>query len=312
MKTGFDLSNFDQPFDATTVAALQAGGMQWAIVGCQRPAIATMQVAALQAAGVPVIGTYAFLYWGLDTTGQTQAAIDVAKAHGIPYVWLDCEAEGKNEAVGETPDSRTAQLRACVAMVEASGLKAGIYTGAYYWGPAMGTTEFARLPLWHASYYSDRRYQPMVDYGGWTNVAIHQYASTPELAGRNRDYDVLFDWFEAAVFTKEDELAQADIDRITALETDVKRLSRALFSGAEESKLTDGERNTNVAYRIAQRNGDATDQTTMPSVAEDAYSAAKGTVKALQMAGMTDDEVRAIVGDELANAHISITPGGAK
>ena len=69
------------------------------------------------------------------------------------------------------------------------------------------TTEFAHLPLWHASYWEDGRYQDTVDYGGWTAVTVHQYASTPELCGRNEDRDV---WFE------EDNMADPRVDAIIA------------------------------------------------------------------------------------------------
>lgn len=222
MKTGFDLSNYDGDVTAA-IPALKSAGLQFAVVGCQQPNIAAAQVKALQAASVPVIGTYAFMYWGLNTTGQTQAAVTIAKANDIPYVFLDCEAQQPDEAAGQTPRTRTDQLRACVTQVQQAGLKPGIYTGAYYWPNQMGnSTEWAHLPLWHASYYTDRHYQPTVAYGGWTDVAIHQYASQPAVAGQNRDYDVLFDWFEQ-------QLGGGDMATV-----DIMQLARCIARGAND------------------------------------------------------------------------------
>jgi hypothetical protein len=190
-----DLSNYDADVaEPESAAALARAGVTQAIVGCQDPEIARSQIAALRAVDIRVIGVYAFLYFGLDSAGQTQAAIDVAREFGIARVWLDVESVAPNEKPGLTPGERCEELHQCVALVEDAGLECGIYTGRWYWVPRMAnSTEFSRLPLWHSEYPADRHAIATVDYGGWTNVAIHQYASDIPLCGRNRDHNYVFE-----------------------------------------------------------------------------------------------------------------------
>lgn len=199
-----DVSNYDHPtFDA---ACLRAAGVDRLIVGCQRPALAADMVAKAQTAGIEVIGTYAFLYFGIDFLGQTDAAIAVAKASGVRRVWLDVEATGQHERAGMSPGVRCAELAECVARVEAAGLEAGIYTGAWYWVPYMKSAAFAHLPLWHAAYPTDGSEVREVAYGGWTKVAIHQYTSGLNVCGRDRDANY--------VFEDGDEMTEAEVKKI--------------------------------------------------------------------------------------------------
>jgi hypothetical protein len=94
-------------------------------------------------------------------------------------------------------------------MVEAAGLKAGIYSGAWWWpGSTADCTEFSHLPLWHAAYPGDGREIRKVSYGGWTDVAIHQYTSSLNVCGRNRDANY--------VFMEEEELPDPRIDKLIA------------------------------------------------------------------------------------------------
>lgn len=207
MSLCLDFSNYDADIlNPGVIDQLKAAGLTQAIVGCQKPDIADQMVKALQAAGVEVIGTYAFLYFGFDTAGQTQAAVNVAKANGVEMVWLDCESDPPNESEGLTPPVRVAALRACVTLVQKAGLHAGIYTGSYWWPSKMGTSrEFATLPLWYANYGQNDGTQPpiqAVNFGGWTAVAIHQYATQPALCGRDRDRNYVFE-------TEEDDMADA-------------------------------------------------------------------------------------------------------
>lgn len=201
-----DLSNYDADVAvAETAAALAAAGVTEAVVGCQRPELAGRQIASLRAARIRVIGVYAFLYFGLDTEGQAAAAIGVARESGIARVWLDVESMVPNERSGLTPAERCEELGRCVALVESAGLECGIYTGRWYWIPRMAdSAEFARLPLWHSEYPSDRHAIATVDYGGWTGVAMHQYASDLQLCGRDRDHNYVFE--EESVSTKLDDL----------------------------------------------------------------------------------------------------------
>lgn len=193
--TTLDVSNYDA--DTFDVGCLKAAGVEGIILGCQREDIARTMAQKAADGGLPILGTYAFLYFGLDTTGQTMAAIRVAKDFGIGTVWLDCESTGTLEDGHQTHETRQRQLRDCVQLVEAHGLRAGIYTGSWWWPPYMANTaEFSRLPLWHAAYGPNSGpADPIrtVNYGGWSAVAVHQYTSTLNLCGRNRDANYVFE-----------------------------------------------------------------------------------------------------------------------
>ena len=193
-----DISNWDWPtFDP---ACFAESGVRRVIVAGAREQTRTM-IRRCQEEGIEVIGVYAFLYFGFtnwrDPRVQTEHSIAAAKEYGVPMVWLDCESTpgAGTEPVGQTPATRTAQLRECLRMVEDAGLQAGVYTAAWWWPTYMeNTTEFARLPLWHAAYgpgSGPRDPVFTVAYGGWSDVAIHQYTSQLQRCGRNRDHNYL-------------------------------------------------------------------------------------------------------------------------
>lgn len=207
--TVLDISNYDHPtFDPE---CFKQEGVRGLIVGCQRPPLALDMIRRAQASGLPVHAVYAFLYFGIDSVGQTRAAIDVAKQTGTPWVALDVESTPPHERVGITPGERVAELRQCVHMVEAESLGVIIYTGAWYWPSYMGNSrEFSSYPLWHAAYrdYQATPYEVrQVDYGGWTDVAIHQWTSTLNVCGRGRDANHIWipPWEEHDMFTKNHE-----------------------------------------------------------------------------------------------------------
>ena len=266
-----DVSNYDySTFDA---ACLRAAAVEGVIVGCQRPGDARVMIARSLAAGLPVKGVYGFLYFGLDTLGQTRAAIAVAREAGIGRVWLDVESVPPHEAPGITPEQRIRELWECVHAVEAAGLAVGIYTGGWYWPHQMAnTTEFSRYPLWHAAYFADRRGVREVNYGGWREVAIHQYASDIVLCGRVRDHNYV--WIEPD--------AEAAVTR-----EEYENLALAMLAGGEEVYPDDHpdpelrgrlrpreERLANALYRIGEK---ATGRA--PSVAERAEQRVAATGK---------------------------------
>lgn len=206
--TVLDVSNYD--FDTFDVTCLKAAGIEGIILGCQREDIARAMAQKAAAGALPMLGTYAFLYFGLDTAGQAMAAIRVAKDFNIDTVWLDCESTGSLEDNHQTPDTRQRQLRDCVHLVQSHGLRAGIYTGSWWWpGYMANTTEFSHLPLWHAAYGPNSGpADPIrtVNYGGWSAVAIHQYTSTLYVCGRNRDANY--------VFEEDDDMADPRVDAL--------------------------------------------------------------------------------------------------
>lgn len=215
--TVLDLSSYD--LDTLNASCMKSAGVTGAILGVYSPenAPARMGQAAdkLQSAGIDILGFYALIYFGsaFGVTRDTRWAIELAQRFGVERVWLDCETDGKDngftDAVTPTPAERVQQIRLCVAMVESAGLKAGIYTGGWWWpGNTGNTTEFSRLPLWHAAYFATGTQIRTVDYGGWTDVAIHQYTSSLPICGRNRDANY--------VFMEEEELPDPRIDKLIA------------------------------------------------------------------------------------------------
>lgn len=181
-----DLSNWDA--DTFNAPCFYASGVRRVIIAGERWSTAS-QVERSQAAGINVIGLYVYIYWDADVLARVNLAIGHANRYGVPYVWLDCEDSGG------TVYSRLSWLRNAVAVIEGAGLRAGIYTAGWWWVPSMeNSTEFRRLPLWHAQYGvggSPRPPVTAVAYGGWTAPHIHQYSSTVVCCGRVRDHNYL-------------------------------------------------------------------------------------------------------------------------
>ena len=216
-----DISNWQHPFPAKAAAV---DGVTEVIVGCQRPGIAKSMIADCKAAGISVIGVYAFLYWGTDTLGQTRAAINVAKEYGISRVWLDCE-NSDDESQNATPQSRISELLDCVSAVESEGLNAGIYTYGPWWRSSVAnTTRFKHLPLWFANYGPNGTPQvpiETVSFGGWTDVGIHQFTSVYPLPKAGMHVDANYKFMEEDDVTREEfeEFKEKTNARLYQLET---------------------------------------------------------------------------------------------
>lgn len=187
-----DLSNFTGEITDAIAQCWWGLGVRGAVVGCQRVDIATQQATMLLRNGYTV-GLYAFMYWGESTVPEVAKCYAVAAA--VPglagtRIWLDCEAQAPNEAPNQTPDGRVAQLAIARNDALQHGFTTGIYTGGYYWPSYMGnTTRFSTDPLWLANYFDDHRLVDTVSFGGWTAVAMHQYAGSTNLCGVDVDED---------------------------------------------------------------------------------------------------------------------------
>lgn len=245
--TVLDLSNFDYPtFDAV---AFKAAGVTDVIIGCQDEAMANAMAGACPPAGIRPIATYAFLYFGFDgflgfedlITLETNKAIRVALAHGVTWVALDVEADGVNETSNATPAMRIADLRKTIALVEAAGLRAFIYTGKWYWPIYMAnTTEFSDLPLWHSEYPNDGHLIFAVDYGGWTAPHIHQYTSKLPVCGRGRDADYVITPLEADMTPEQSSKLDAVYAFVTGGATNPKGAQELTDWNAGGSSLLEG------------------------------------------------------------------------
>ncbi len=236
--TVIDVSNWQIQF-ATPEAARQlaAAGVDRAIVGCQRSSIAREHVHYFREAGIVVEDLYAFLYFGFTNgvTGEVEKALEVARRMGgIKRIWLDCEATGEHLHSSSTIASRHAELREAVKMVEDAGFAPGIYTGGWWWPPYMNTEAFSHLPLWHSEYWADWRAVPVVSYGGWSKVAIHQYTSTRVLLGANVDHNY---WYIEEADMPDDRL-RVEIEELNAAvmkRMDLIRLASGDYAGVKEA-----------------------------------------------------------------------------
>ena len=250
-----DLSNHDQAtFDPE---CLYASGVRRVIIAGER-ATSENQIRQCSAAGIDVIGLYVYLYFAADYMARVNMAIRLATDFGVPYVWLDCEDDGGTVA------SRQAAVRQGVASIEANGLRAGIYCGGYWWPPMMGnTTEFSRLPLWHAQYGVASGPRPPVTavaYGGWTAPHIHQYTSTMVRCGRNRDHNYYLRPLPG-VGEIEDDNMDARVEQIIAIMAD-------MLGGAPPENTQDawgdrlaaltGQKDLRVFDQIANQNTELT------------------------------------------------------
>lgn len=231
-----DLSTYDM--ETWNPACFAANGVTRAIVGVYPgPTEAVKRVTSLRAAGITVIGVYGVPYWGDSphyVTRDIEWAIAVARDQGIGTVWVDAEIDAWQIGVNvgrSYPGQRIEQLRASLQRVEAHGLRAGIYTAAWWWDTNTAYSKaFKDYPLWHAHYRQAP--MPTPGFGGWTSAEIHQYTSTRELCGRGRDHNYLFT--ESGAEAQEEDMAA-----IEALEKRIAELERRTGGTGERARNAD-------------------------------------------------------------------------
>ncbi len=226
--TVLDLSQYDLP--TLDVAEMRAYGVTGAILGVFSPNNPPHDMAnaadRLIAGGIPVKAWYGLAYYGsaYGATRDITWAAQLARQFKTPYVFVDSEIDGTGiftDVTEPTPQARVEQHDYCYGIIIESGggAKPGTYTAPWWWNPKMGGTEkFADSPLWYANYGVNDGKQPpipVVNFGGWTKVGIHQYTSTLYVAGRNRDANY---WFLG------DEVSQDDFNDLVL----------ACFSGSED------------------------------------------------------------------------------
>ena len=204
--TTLDVSVYD--YDTFDSQCFAASGVTRMIVGSSNYAISKDIIQASRAAGIAVEDLYGFIYYGLawESRDLDNCLKLAAELGGIKRIWLDCESgfsdngvEDDTEAPGITVQYRLAKTIEQRNRVVAAGLEPGIYTGSYWWASKMGNSNaLSDLPLWLANYGTNDPSNPRepiyyVDFGGWTEVAAHQYSSTIGLCGRpNRDHNYWF------------------------------------------------------------------------------------------------------------------------
>lgn len=123
-------------------------------------------------------GGYVWLYAGIDGAKQVADAIDTASQAQLPLnernpLWLDCEDYTDNSYPS------LAVIRQAVAECQRRGITVGIYTGGWWWkSRAANSQEFTALPLW-AAVYDGNPALIAPGFGGWTEMAGHQWSGNP-------------------------------------------------------------------------------------------------------------------------------------
>jgi len=222
-------------------------------------------------AGLPVIGFYGLVYFG-DAAAEerdTRWAIELAQQFGVQNVWMDVETdavdEGWRQAPRPSPAQRVSALLRVETLITDAGLTPGVYTYRGFWESQMGNAAgFRSLPLWFASYGADEgNAAPIttVDFGGWTDLAAHQFTSNWGLVhGCGRIHRDASYWYQEAGMTPE------QIKQLNDATLSIAALKLAAFSGAEEATLDDATRFANADYRIQQRVHGAPDGITADSL----------------------------------------------
>lgn len=212
-----DISNHD--YSTFAPQCFADNGVTRAIVGCWERELSEDMVRRNRAVGIASEDLYAYLYYGQpwERRELDNALSIAAELGGIERIWLDCEADPPNEAVGMTPGQRVARTMSAARTVELAGIEADIYTYEPYWLTKMAnTTAFSDRKLWLANYGWNDPAAPRppittVNFGGWATVSAHQYSSTIWLCGRRRDHNY---WF----LEEDDEMSEEDRQRIARLE----------------------------------------------------------------------------------------------
>ena len=189
--------------------------------------------------GLPVLGFYGLVYFG-DATAEERDirwAIDLAQQFGVQNVWMDVEVdavdEGWKQAPRPTPAQRVSALLRVETLITNAGLTPGVYTYRGFWESQMGNAAgFSQLPLWFASYGTDPGVgTPIttVDFGGWTDLAAHQFTSNWGLVhgcGRiHRDASFWYQEAEMAYGPVEAAMLKAVYDALTGGTTNPKSLA---------------------------------------------------------------------------------------
>lgn len=299
-----DLSSND--IGLTDPACLKANGVDGVVLGVFSRGNPPHDMVALGdacvAAGVPVLATYGLPYFGADGGGvlrDSRWACDVAAHFGVTDVWMDVEADACDNgwSVGRpSPGQRIQELLEVRRFIEGRGFRPGVYSYAPFWKSQMANTGlFSDLRFWLAAYgMGGFPIDPIttVGFGGWVNLAAHQYTdrwgeippyseANPRCGRAKRDANY---WYE------EEEMPDPRVDAIIAALTGLsgeaanERLSKwnyDVMGGPTGNSLLDGytEEQQKVAVLALRAAGAITD-------------------------GMSGDEVRALVAEELRKARI--------
>lgn len=175
LRKAFDCSNWTRVPTPDDLVTLRALGYTTAIVGASFDVqLARAQIAVLVATDFRV-EVYAWLRhpW---RPGLLDNALAACAGFPVERMWLD--VEDADDATGKTPDQLAYDVQHGLDYLRARFAgEVGIYTGSWFWGPYMETTDTFGCRLWLANYVS----VPVVAWilarlpGGWTELAIWQW-----------------------------------------------------------------------------------------------------------------------------------------
>lgn len=143
----------------------------------------------LRAAGM-LARTYSYLRSWEDGASQASFAIELARDHGSPFVWVDCEPAGYNDdgsyrhATDVPAFARTVLVAWLERAIEA-GFPVGVYGGAHYLASLRLPEWCSTLPLWLAFYPKPSAppdVRPPVP-APWTTYTIWQRRGDVRMAG---------------------------------------------------------------------------------------------------------------------------------
>ncbi|CAJ0935189.1 unnamed protein product, partial [Mesorhabditis belari] len=107
---------------------------------------------------------------------QVEATVNKLKSEGAAYgmLWLDIE---RLEWPADTTHNRNF-INAMANKLNSMGVNWGIYTNYNNWAAIVGAdwTQWSSKPLWWATYDGKKDNSDFKPFGGWTKVAIHQWA----------------------------------------------------------------------------------------------------------------------------------------
>lgn len=191
MKRGIDLSEWNSGLDYTTISkqidfvVLREGYRQ------AQDKLFQTHVNAFNAARVPIIGVYHFIYAVSKSAAKKEAesCIKHVEAAGLSRstrIWADFEYDtvekAKAKGINLTPDDCNQITETFCEAVKAAGYPTGIYTNQDYAKNWYKEEILQKYPLWYA-YYSNASAPPR-------DCVLWQYSSMGQLSGYTGDLDL--------------------------------------------------------------------------------------------------------------------------
>lgn len=175
--TAVDVAHWAGDISTTTWKRVLDAGVSRVVCGTQNHARTRQQLVAARLAGCSDREAYTYVYFAGNAAEQVRRDVALVKPLGVKRLWIDCE----DVVPGMTQDEYVRAIAGAVAIVEAGGLEAGIYTARWWWLAYTGNSSaFKDRAWWTAQWDGVDDLARVTRYGGWTTAAMKQYRpSTP-------------------------------------------------------------------------------------------------------------------------------------